>query len=203
MKTIAFDFEEFLHTEEVDLPSLKAFALEQHRVNGATVDETIRSLSEILKGDKELLAWMWDAMGVEIMALLLTPKIKSMTGTFSRPRTGMIPTPRPSWRDQLKHIPDGIWALIVPIGDTGRTKCLGDFDAQDITDVELAYRGAANRMIVRAEYCLRIRREMEPGDTLRKMAQDGRLRGDHFQFIDARLDDVREVLVLKEAEDHG
>ena len=200
MSEIAIALTDLLHEDDPDLQSLRSFAKEQHQENGKVLDETIRAMMEVLTNDHELLAWMWDAMGLEILSELLTPRIKHKTGTFQRQRSASLPAVRPSWRDRLKHTPDGIWALVVPVGNTGRTKCLGDFDWNDMADVESAYRDTAKKMVSRAEYCSRIRRDMRPGDTLREMAHEGRLHANHLQFIDSRLDEIGGIEILPEEE---
>jgi hypothetical protein len=195
MKSLRDELKKLLEDQDTSIHALRDLAERWYEDSGELIDESIH---QVLVDDPELLADWWARFGQDAISALF-PARKYQKGVVqspgSRPR-GIVK--RPSWRDSLELGPDGFWGLIIPIGNTGRTKRFGDFDRNDVAEVESAYRDDAKKMMTRAEFCGRIKRTMGPTDTLEGMAKAGRLREEEIDFLGARLDDIGMVEVIQD-----
>lgn len=170
-------------SENLNVPAFRALIRMRFQENDARPEETVRATWELLREDPDLMAIVWNAVGYEALTALLR---STQSRGAPAPSKQSLPATRPSWRAGLQEAPGVVWDLTLPVGSTGRTKRLGDFDAADVAAVESFYKGQVDVMTSRAEYWARIRRTMGPEDTLQQMALDGRLQEHQVGFIGSR-----------------
>ena len=161
-------------------------------------NDVVWAIADELSNDMELLELWWDAIGFDLLRALLCDK---RTGAQLKKKDGSAPSPRPAWRDGLTKRPEVVWDLELPVGATGTRKRLGDFNRDDVAQIETFYHGQANIMTSRAAYFHRIGRAMGPDDTLEKMATEGRLEDHQMGFIGTGMQDLATFKWMTEESD--
>lgn len=127
----------------------------------------------------------WRTLGRDLLARALAPRFRRSGGPKGAQirRPSRAPAKNPSWRHAIRGDPEAAFGIELPVGATRKVKPIGEFTRSDVRAIEEFYDVRVQQMRARREYWGRIKRLMEPTDTLRSAYEEGRIKRDDLSFF--------------------